>query len=211
MAVANGFCEHTQSSSLLEEGITLSKDLINYKIQHNLPPVNATAKTLRKLSDDIEVQNPDLLEQLCSKLNFSKETGYSSFRDISKQVFSDGIINWGRIVVLFAFGARLGKYCNENNMRDQIENITHWTARFVTELDWIEAHGGWVGSFFCYYINVACRQARTCIKIAKFPHFPSFLFKSLTTQMLFDEAFVKKESVTPNSSHRNLAGVTWQF
>jgi hypothetical protein len=145
MAVANGFCEHTTDSSQFEEGMLLVKDLISYKLQSNLPPVNATARTLRKLSDDIEVQNPDLLEQLCSKLNFSKETGYSSFRDISKQVFSDGIINWGRIVVLFAFGAKLGKYCNENNMRDQVENITMWTARFVTELDWIESHGGWVG------------------------------------------------------------------
>jgi hypothetical protein len=148
MAVANGFCEHAPNSALFDEGRVLAKDLIYYKLQRNLPPANATAKTLRKLSDDIEVRNPDLLEQLCSKLNFSKETGYSSFCEIAKEVFADGVINWGRIAVLFAFSAKLGKYCNENNMRDQIEDITQWTARFVTGLDWIESHGGWVGKSY---------------------------------------------------------------
>jgi hypothetical protein len=154
MAVANGFCEHTSPSSpLFEEGRLLAKDLINYKLGRNLPPANTTAKTLRKLSDDIELRNPDLLERLCSKLNFSKETGYSSFCEIAKEVFGDGIINWGRIAVLFAFCAKLGKYCNENNMSDEIENITQWTATFVTELGWIESQGGWVGSTYFFFLK----------------------------------------------------------
>ena len=146
MAVANGFCEHTAQSPLYNEGTVLAKDLISYKLGRQGPPVNSTAKTLRKLSDDIERRNPDLLEQLCSKLNFSKETGYSSFCEIAKEVFADGVINWGRIVVLFAFSARLGKYCSENNMGDQIEDLTQWTARFVIGLGWIEQQGGWVGN-----------------------------------------------------------------
>lgn len=155
MAVANGFCEQgTSNSPLIDEGTMLARDLIDYKLGRNLPPASATAKTLRKLSDDIEQRNPDLLEQLCSKLNFSKETGYSSFSEIAREVFSDGRINWGRIVVLFAFCAKLGKYCNENNMNDQVENITEWTARFVAGLGWIESQGGWVGRNY-YFLTAS--------------------------------------------------------
>lgn len=153
MAVANGFCEYKPNSPLLEEGILLAKDLISYKTGRNTPPVNTSAKTLRKLSDDIELKHPDLLEKLCSKLNFTTETGYSSFREIAKELFCDGIINWGRIAVLFAFCARLGKYCNENNMTEQIENITQWTPRFVIALGWLELQGGWVGKISFFFVN----------------------------------------------------------
>ena len=146
MAVVYGSCEDTTTNSrIYMEGRCLAKDLIGYKLGRNLPPANATAKTLRKLSDDIEVKNPDLLEQLCRKLNFTKETGYASFCEIGKEIFSDGIVNWGRIAVLFAFGAKLAKYCSVNSMGDEIENITEWTTRFVTGLDsWVERQGGWV-------------------------------------------------------------------
>ena len=143
--MVNGFTEQTKQR-LLDEGTILAKDLINYKLGYNVQPVNATARTLRKLSDDIESKTPDLLEQLCSKLNFSKETGYKAFCELANEVFSDGIVNWGRIVVLFAFSARLGKYCSENNMSSQIDNIIEWAPMFVTGLGWIETQGGWVGT-----------------------------------------------------------------
>ncbi|WP_395241589.1 Bcl-2 family protein [Salmonella sp. s51933] len=136
--------EQTTNSSVLEEGTILARDLIDYKLGRGMPPANPTAKTLRKLSDDIENRNPLLLEQLCTKLNFSTETGYSSFSEIAKEVFSDGIINWGRIAVLFAFGAKLGKHCKENNMTEQLDNIPEWIGRFVMgHSDWIERQGGW--------------------------------------------------------------------
>lgn len=154
----NGSNDQTTNSPFLLEGITLTRDLIDYKLGRNVPPANATAKTLRKLSDDIEIRNPDLLEQLCSKLRFSNETGYSSFSEIAKEVFSDGTINWGRIAVLFAFGARLGKYCCDKNMSEQLDNIPEWVGKFVlTDLsDWIENQGGWVRT--CLILCHSCEE-----------------------------------------------------
>ena len=148
--MAEGSDEQTTDSPVCEEGKILAKDLINYKLGENLSPVNATARTLRKLSDDVELRNPDLLAQMCSKLNFSKETVYSSFCEVVKEMFSDGVINWGRIAVLFAFAAQVAKYCNENNMGDQMDNITEWTARYVGEMGWIEQQGGWNGLNRCF-------------------------------------------------------------
>ncbi len=142
-SMAEGNDEHTSNSPIYEEGKILIKDLIRYKQGQNLSPVNATGKTLRKISDDIEKRNPELLAQMCSKLNFSKETIYSSFCGVAKEMFSDGVINWGRIVVLFAFSAQVVKYCDGQNICDQVDNITDWTARFVNEMGWIEQQGGW--------------------------------------------------------------------
>ena len=130
MAMSNGLNEQTTHLPLRHECKILAKDLIDYKLGQSTEPANAAAKTLRKLSDDIEKRNPDLLE-------------------IAKEVFSDGVINWGRIAVLYAFGARLGKHCCDNDMSEQLDYIPEWIARFVTGLsDWIEKQGGWVRKFF---------------------------------------------------------------
>lgn len=148
MATSNGLNEQTTKLPLRHECKILAKDLVDYKLGRSAAPVNPTAKTLRKLSDDIEKRNPDLLEQLCTKLNFSKETEYCSFAEIAREVFSDGVVNWGRIAVLYAFGARLGKHCCDNDMREQLDNIPEWIATFVTGLnDWITKQGGWVRNF----------------------------------------------------------------
>lgn len=141
MAEANN--EQTTNSDVYKEAKILLKDLISFKRGHNVPSENATARTLRKLSDNIERTNPDIFKEMCSKLNFSQETIFISFREVANKMFSDGIINWGRIATLFAFVAQVAKYCSENDMSEQIDNIIEWTARFVTEMYWIEQQGGW--------------------------------------------------------------------
>lgn len=148
MAEANN--EQTTNSDVYKEGKILLKDLIYFKLGQNLSPVNVTARTLRKLSDNIELKNPDLFREMCSKLNFSKETVYNSFCEVAKEMFSDGIMNWGRIATLFAFVAQVAKYCMENHTSEQIDEITEWTARFVTEMNWIEQQGGWNGLNRCF-------------------------------------------------------------
>ena len=138
--------EHTLNSSVYKEAIILVKDLV----ENQAKPANATAKTLRKLWRDIELRYPDLLQQMCSKLNFSQETVYSSYGEVVTEILSDDIINWGRIAVIFTFCAHVCKYCRENNMDTQIDNITIWTARFVAELGWVEQQGGWNGLNRCF-------------------------------------------------------------
>ena len=135
--------EKTRNSPIYEEGKILLRDLIKYKQDETLSPVNATAKTLRKLSDDIEERNPHLFTQMCSKLNLSKHNVFSSFCNVAKEMFSDGIINWGRIATLFAFACQVAKHCLEHNIGDQVNHITDWTATFVGEMGWIEQQGGW--------------------------------------------------------------------
>ena len=143
MAEANS--RQGASQRIYEEGKILISYLISYKLGQSIPPESSTATILRKLSDDIEQRNPSLLQQMCSRLKFSKETVYAQFCEVAQEMFEDHITNWGRIAVLFTFVAQVAKYCNENSMSDQIENIKEWTARFVSDMDLIQLHGGWEG------------------------------------------------------------------
>ena len=148
MAQANN--EQTTNFDAYKEGKILLEDLISFKLGQNLPPVSETAQTLRKLSDNIELKNPDLFGEMCLKLNFSKETVYDSFCKVAKEVFSDGIVNWGRIATLLAFVPQVAKYCIENHISEQVDRITEWTARFVTEMNWFEQQDGWNGLNRCF-------------------------------------------------------------
>lgn len=63
--------------------------------------------------------------------------------------FEDGIMNWGRIVTIFAFGGVLVKKL----LREQIgpavdtdEEISYFVAEFIMNNagEWIRQNGGWV-------------------------------------------------------------------
>jgi len=71
---------------------------------------------------------------------------YETFSDVAKELFCDGIYNWGRIVTLFYFTYKLIL----KSLKDQPSAILHilveWTVRFVKEIvaPWIVGKGGWL-------------------------------------------------------------------
>ncbi|XP_031558098.1 bcl-2-like protein 1 [Actinia tenebrosa] len=130
---------------VVKQSELLAKDIIAYRLGKNHKPPNTVAETLRKLADKIEEQYPALLNHLCHKLNFSRSTAYTTFVEIAGEVFADGV-NWGRIVVLYAFGGRLAVYCEQHNMKDLVDLVTDWIAKYVAGLsEWIYNDGGWEG------------------------------------------------------------------
>lgn len=139
----------------------LAKDFITYRLGKNPNPANTVAETLRKLADKIEEQYPALLNHLCHKLNLSRTTAYATFVEIASEVFADGI-NWGRIVVLYAFGGRLAVYCEHHNMKDLVDLVVSWVAKYVGGLsDWIDNEGGWVSiSFNIIFFLKLCSKFR---------------------------------------------------
>ncbi|XP_032233696.1 bcl-2-like protein 1 isoform X2 [Nematostella vectensis] len=136
---------------LVHQAQLLAKDLISYRLGKNPKPPNANAETLRKLADKIEEQYPALLNHLCHKLNISRSTAYSTFVEIAGEVFADGV-NWGRIVVLYAFGGRLAVYCEQHNMKDLVQSVTDWVGKYIAGLsEWIANEGGW--DFYPIHLN----------------------------------------------------------
>uniref|UniRef100_A0A3B5MFC5 BCL2 associated X, apoptosis regulator a n=1 Tax=Xiphophorus couchianus TaxID=32473 RepID=A0A3B5MFC5_9TELE len=67
-------------------------------------------------------------------------------------IFSDGEINWGRVVTVFSFTCLFVLKAYEDNIYDMIKNIINWTIDYFRNkvVNWIKDQGGW---HFCYNNN----------------------------------------------------------
>ena len=89
--------------------------------------------------------------------------------------FEDGIVNWGRIVTIFAFAGilikkLLGK-CIAPDM-DMCKDISCFVAEFITENtgEWIRQNGGWVcvmEVFFVLYFKTGIEIASLFANLKK--------------------------------------------
>ena len=83
---------------------------------------------------------------MMQRLNIDRSVNFSQgFRDIAEELFKDAV-SWSKIVALFAFGARLGQHCRDNNMGDLVEEVALSLAGFAKEriTPFIQEEGGWV-------------------------------------------------------------------
>uniref|UniRef100_A0A8C5L8K1 Bcl-2-related protein A1 n=2 Tax=Jaculus jaculus TaxID=51337 RepID=A0A8C5L8K1_JACJA len=74
------------------------------------------------------------------------------FNQVMEKEFEDGIINWGRIVTIFAFGGVLLKKLPRQQTDldvDTNEQISSFVAEFITNNtgEWIRQNGGWENGF----------------------------------------------------------------
>ena len=76
----------------------------------------------------------------------SNENIETFFNNILTDMFSDNIINWGRILMVFVFGARIAVLCKDRNRTDLIDQVIRSVDNFVKTdiLEWIDIKGGWV-------------------------------------------------------------------
>ena len=84
------------------------------------------------------------------RLNINRNINfYDGFHEVSEELFREEI-NWPKIVALYAFGARLAQFCQDNDMEDLLLEISHGLARFSNEhlITFIQEQGGWVSCFF---------------------------------------------------------------
>ncbi|CAF0872747.1 unnamed protein product [Adineta steineri] len=71
---------------------------------------------------------------------------YETFSDVAKELFYDGIYNWGRIVTLFYFTYKLILKSLQDEPSSVLHVLVEWTVRFVKEIiaPWIIRKGGWL-------------------------------------------------------------------
>ena len=127
-----------------QEARILAQDLVTYRIGKANPPPTRTAAILRKLSDELEERHAAVLANMCGRLNVLNGSAHAKFVQVADEVFGDGV-NWGRIVAIFAFGAKLAQYCIGNGLQQEGDEIIDWVGNYISSLSgWIYAHGGWV-------------------------------------------------------------------
>ncbi|XP_054877482.1 apoptosis regulator BAX-like isoform X1 [Poeciliopsis prolifica] len=64
-------------------------------------------------------------------------------------IFSDGEINWGRVVIVFSFTCLYVLKAYEDKVYDVIKNIINWTIDYFQNkvVNWIRNQGGWEGIY----------------------------------------------------------------
>lgn len=126
-----------------EEARNLAHDLVSYRIGKMNPPPTRTAAILRRLSDELEDRHSMVLSNMCNRLNVVNGSAQVKFVQVADEVFRDGI-NWGRIVAIFAFGAKMAQYCVTTGLQQEVEEIIVWVGNYISGLsNWIHSNGGW--------------------------------------------------------------------
>lgn len=72
---------------------------------------------------------------------------------VSRDLFSDGATNWGRIASLVAFGVVVSQCLKENGKSDRVELVAHEISTYLLtdQRDWLIKNNGWVG--LDYWLN----------------------------------------------------------
>uniref|UniRef100_A0AAU7NK52 BCL2L7 n=1 Tax=Paracentrotus lividus TaxID=7656 RepID=A0AAU7NK52_PARLI len=139
---------------LVEEGESgiiarqLGDDYITYKVgKHNgrRPPCQH-AETLRRVGDEVEERYAITLNGLVNNLEYDPDKdGEEAFTASLNAMFEEGSCNWGRVVMVYVFAARLAKYCQENGKGYHVRSLSEFAGRYVASrlTPWINKQGGW--------------------------------------------------------------------
>ncbi|XP_055487696.1 induced myeloid leukemia cell differentiation protein Mcl-1 homolog [Leucoraja erinacea] len=84
---------------------------------------------------------------MINRLNNSNGCNLASISGVAAEVFSDGEVNWGRVVSLVAFGAVLAAHLKKQRSEDCVEEVATQITQYLTKetREWLETHGGWDG------------------------------------------------------------------
>ena len=90
-----------------------------------------------------------VFNSMMKRLNIDRSVDFKQgFYEIALELFKD-VVSWSKIVALFAFGARVGQYCRENDLSEIVEDIAFNLADFANEriTPFVREEGGWVSCF----------------------------------------------------------------
>lgn len=82
----------------------------------------------------------------------------STVTRVARTLFSDGIINWGRVVSLVAYGTVLLQASKSTLGPECAYAIGVSIAAYITDnhMDWLAGTDGWVCSFFTVFFRPFC-------------------------------------------------------
>ncbi|XP_076057992.1 uncharacterized protein LOC143035191 [Oratosquilla oratoria] len=88
-----------------------------------------------------------LLRGMMRRLQITRETGYMTFVSVANEIFEGqkAVVNWGRVIALYAFGGQLALYCKDKSMEDYVQQIVTFTGRYAAEVvtPFVVKAGGW--------------------------------------------------------------------
>ncbi|KAM4826458.1 bcl-2-related protein A1 isoform 2-T2 [Thomomys bottae] len=118
-------------------------------------------RLLRNLASSVQREVEEKLQSYVASLTVdSLETARAVFNQVMAGEFEDGIVNWGRIVTVFAFSGVLIKKLPPEQVvqRIDIDQISFFVAEFITHTagDWMKQNGGWENGFLKKFETKSC-------------------------------------------------------
>jgi apoptosis regulator BAX len=110
------------------------------ELQH----ARAIGSALRIIGDELD-GNLHLQELIEKTTMLRPDDVRQSFFNVAREIFSDGVYNWGRIVMLFYFAFKLVVKAVSNKLFEILKKIVEWVVQFIVDsaANWIIERGGW--------------------------------------------------------------------
>ena len=134
--------------STKDDSSAVSSWLWNIRNPHTSKEDNKYVKTMRRTVSEISDRHEILFSSMVKKLDINRDNFEQIFNSVVDDIFSDGQINWGRIVTVYALGGKIAQFFAENSMDDCMEPLAQTVGHYVavTLGEWIHENGGWVSS-----------------------------------------------------------------
>lgn len=127
--------------------IIASDVVINFDVENRKKCPDRFCKTMRKTVLEVSERHTIALKSMVNKLNLDDSNMFQTFVNVADEIFEDGQINWGRVIVVYAFASRLMAYFRKSNPVYE-EKISLYVGKYVGNKlgRWILDNGGWVRS-----------------------------------------------------------------
>lgn len=133
--------------SVRKQAEVIATDVVlNFGIDNGKKCPDRFCKTMRKTVKEVSDRHNIALKSMVNRLNIDDGNTFVTFTNVADEIFEDGQINWGRIIVVFAFAARLTESLRKNNSAQE-DKIALYVGKYVGNKlgRWILDNGGWVG------------------------------------------------------------------
>ncbi|KAK7501741.1 hypothetical protein BaRGS_00007172 [Batillaria attramentaria] len=126
------------------EAEVIAEDVIlNFGSDGKRKPSNKFCKTMRRTVQELSNRHDIAFKGMVNKLNLDNNNPFQTFVSVADEIFDDGQINWGRIVAVYAFAARLA--ARDGQKSDFPKKIALFVGKYVANKlgKWILDNGGW--------------------------------------------------------------------
>lgn len=109
-------------------------------------PAEQVGRQLAFIGDAVNERYASEFGRMIRLLKLEPATAYETFAAVARQLFSDGTVSWGRIIILLCFGYRVVVTVLQRGLRDLFGRIIGYIVLFVIReriARWIAAQGGW--------------------------------------------------------------------
>ncbi|XP_029807051.1 bcl-2-related protein A1 isoform X2 [Suricata suricatta] len=132
--------------------LTLAQDYMGHVLQVPPPQPSRASEVLQGVASSVQGEVEEKLRPWLDTVSVvSVDAARTVFQQVMEKEFEDGVVNWGRIVTVFAFeGVLLKKLLRERAAPDvDARTVSHFVAEFVVRHtgEWIRQNGGWENGF----------------------------------------------------------------